>query len=53
VCCRTSCFADALEFARSGDTLIVWRLDRLARWMKQLIETVETLRSCEVSGFAA
>jgi hypothetical protein len=36
---------DALEFARSGDTLIVWKLDRLARSMKQLIETVETLRA--------
>src|ERR1700757_2535300 len=35
---------DALEFARSGDTLIVWKLDRLARAMKQLIETVEALR---------
>jgi DNA invertase Pin-like site-specific DNA recombinase len=35
---------DALEFARSGDTLIVWKLDRLARSMKQLIETVEDLR---------
>jgi DNA invertase Pin-like site-specific DNA recombinase len=35
---------DALEFARSGDTLIVRKLDRLARSMKQLIETVETLR---------
>ena len=34
---------NALEFARSGDTLIVWKLDRLARSMKQLIETVETL----------
>jgi len=32
---------DALEFARRGDTLIVWKLDRLARSMKQLIETVE------------
>src|SRR5258707_11966979 len=36
---------DALEFARSGDTLIVWKLDCLARSMKQLIETVETLRA--------
>jgi DNA invertase Pin-like site-specific DNA recombinase len=35
---------DVLEFARSGDTLIVWKLDRLARSMKQLIETVENLR---------
>ena len=35
---------DALEFARSGDTLIVWKLDRLARSMKQSIEAVETLR---------
>lgn len=35
---------DALQFARSGDTVIVWKLDRLARSMKQLIETVETLR---------
>ena len=36
---------DALEFARGGDTVIVWKLDRLARSMKQLIETVETLRA--------
>ena len=35
---------DALEFARSGDTLIVWKLDRLAQSMKQLIETIENLR---------
>jgi hypothetical protein len=33
------------RFARSGDTLIVWKLDRLARSMKQLIEMVETLRA--------
>src|SRR6202171_2827435 len=26
---------EALEFARSGGTLIVWKLDRLARSMKQ------------------
>src|SRR6266849_3375248 len=36
---------EALEFARSGDTLIVWKLDRLARSMKQLIETIEELRA--------
>ena len=33
----------ALEYMRSGDTLVVWKLDRLARSMKQLIETVEEL----------
>ena len=42
--------AEALEYARSGDTLIVWKLDRLARSMKQLIETIESLRLCGV-GF--
>ena len=35
---------DALEFARAGDTIVVWKLDRLARSMKQLNETLETLR---------
>ena len=33
----------AIKYARSGDTLIVWKLDRLARSMKQRVETVETL----------
>ena len=35
---------EALEFARSGDTLVVWKLDRLARSMKRLIETIGSLR---------
>jgi len=35
---------EVLAFARSGDTLIVWKPDRLARSMKQLIETIEELR---------
>jgi DNA invertase Pin-like site-specific DNA recombinase len=34
---------EALDYARSGDTLVVWKLDRLARSMKQLIETIEKL----------
>ncbi len=32
---------EALKFMREGDTLVVWKLDRLARSLKQLIETVE------------
>jgi DNA invertase Pin-like site-specific DNA recombinase len=39
---RPQLFA-ALEFMRKGDTLVVWKLDRLARSIKQLIETVEAL----------
>ena len=31
----------ALDYMREGDTLVVWKLDRLARSLKQLIETVE------------
>ena len=34
---------EALEYMREGDTLVVWRLDRLGRSLKQLIETVNTL----------
>jgi DNA invertase Pin-like site-specific DNA recombinase len=35
----------ALDFMREGDTLVVWKLDRLARSIRQLIETVETLEA--------
>ena len=34
----------ALEYARSGDTIVVWKLDRLARSMRQLILTMEMLK---------
>jgi DNA invertase Pin-like site-specific DNA recombinase len=40
----------ALDYARDGDTLVVWKLDRLARSLKQLIETVEGLEQRKV-GF--
>ncbi|BAE51973.1 Site-specific recombinase [Paramagnetospirillum magneticum AMB-1] len=33
----------ALGFARNGDTVVVWKLDRLARSTRQLIETVDML----------
>jgi DNA invertase Pin-like site-specific DNA recombinase len=36
--------ADAISYARSGDTIVVWKLDRLARSIKQLIYTIESLR---------
>jgi len=35
----------ALDCLRPGDTLVVWKLDRLARSMKQLIETVDQLKA--------
>ena len=35
----------ALNFARSGDSLVVWRLDRLSRSLRDLIETVTVLES--------
>ena len=33
----------ALTYARPGDTLVVWRLDRLGRSLRHLIETVTDL----------
>ena len=33
----------ALHYVRSGDTLVVWRLDRLGRSLKHLIETISQL----------
>lgn len=38
-----------LEFVRSGDTIIVWKLDRIARSLKHLIEIVELLKKKEVN----
>lgn len=35
---------DALRYLREGDTLVVWRLDRLGRSLKDLIERVAELK---------
>ena len=40
----------AFAFARTGDTLIVWRLDRLGRSLKDLVQKVENLQQRQV-GF--
>lgn len=37
-----------LEDVRSGDTLVVWRLDRIGRSLKYLIDTVEFLHEKRV-----
>ena len=34
---------EALSYLREGDVLVVWKLDRLGRSLRQLIETVEML----------
>lgn len=41
---------EALRFVRSGDTLVVWRLDRLGRSLKHLIETIGQLQERSI-GF--
>ena len=40
----------ALDYMRPGDALVVWKLDRLARSLKQLIETIERLEEKQI-GF--
>ncbi len=41
---------EALAYVRAGDTLVVWKLDRLGRSMAHLIEAVRRLDAKEV-GF--
>jgi DNA invertase Pin-like site-specific DNA recombinase len=35
----------AVEFCRAGDSLVVWKLDRLGRSLRHLIDTVNRLQS--------
>src|SRR5207249_7207933 len=41
---------EALDYVREGDTLVVWRLDRLGRSLKHLIETITRLNNRKI-GF--
>lgn len=41
--------ANALEFVRSGDILIVWKLDRLGRSLSHLLTIINTLRERQVA----
>jgi DNA invertase Pin-like site-specific DNA recombinase len=41
---------EALVYVREGDTLVVWRLDRLGRSLKHLIETITNLNNRKI-GF--
>lgn len=40
---------NVLSLTRTGDTLVVWRLDRLGRSLSHLIEIVQTLESTGVA----
>ncbi len=44
--------SDAIEFSRAGDSLVVWKLDRLGRSLKHLIETINQLHEKKV-GFVS
>ncbi len=41
-----------IEFARSGDTVVVWRLDRLGRNMQDLINLVNELNKRGISFYS-
>ncbi len=43
---------DAIEFCRADDSLVVWKLDRLGRSLKHLIETINQLHEKKV-GFVS
>lgn len=40
---------DAMDYLRAGDTLVVWKIDRLGRSLAHLVHTVETLKDRGVS----
>ena len=47
--CDRSGLEQALSYARQGDTLVVWKLDRLGRSLKHLVELVNTFSEKKIS----
>jgi DNA invertase Pin-like site-specific DNA recombinase len=39
---------DAIKYTRKGDVLVVWKLDRLGRSLRHLIETIQLLEEKQV-----
>lgn len=42
-------FERCLDYLREGDTLVVWKLDRLGRTTKKLLELIDTLKSRNIN----
>ncbi len=40
--------AACLDYLRAGDTLVIWRLDRLGRSLRQLLDVVDQLQTREI-----
>ena len=47
---RRPALEDARKYLRAGDTLVVWKPDRLARSLSELIQTIDELRTANI-GF--
>lgn len=51
---RRPVLAEVLEYLRAGDTLVVWKLDRLGRTLGGMVKLADSLREkgvelCSVS----
>lgn len=46
---RRAALEEALEFLRARDTLVVWKLDRLARSLSELIHTIDKLHAADIA----
>ena len=40
---------EMLKYLREGDTVVVWKLDRIGRSMRDLIDIVTSFQNCGVN----